>query len=68
MSVVVTWTSHPSDGRFDRHSMHCGHMTLFTKQIMDGSVRINSSMDHKSIQQDIAALRSVSVETEVIEM
>lgn len=67
MSVVVTWTSQYNDGSLDRRSMHCGHVTLFTKQIMDGSVRINSSLDHKSIEQDIAALRSVSIETEVIQ-
>lgn len=68
MSVVVTWTSHAGDGSLDHYSMHCGHITLFTKQIMDGSVRVNGSLDHKSTQQDIAALRSVSVETEVIKM
>ncbi|KAL9973139.1 hypothetical protein ACROYT_G019556 [Oculina patagonica] len=66
MSVVVTWTSHHGDGSLDCCSTHCGHITLFTKQIMDGSVRVNSSLDHKSIQQDIAALRSVSVETELV--
>lgn len=66
MSVVVTWTSYTSDGSLDRHSMHCGYITLFTEQIMDGRLRINSNLDPRSIQQDIEALKSVSIETEVI--
>ena len=65
ISVVATWTS--QDGNLDCHSMHCGHVTLLAEQIMDGSLQLNNSLDRKSIQQDIVALRSVSIETEVIE-
>ena len=68
MSVVVTWTSHSGYGSLDRHSMHCGYITLFTEQIMDGRLRVNSNLDPKSIQQDIEALKSVSIETEVIKI
>ena len=68
MSVVVTWSSHHCDGSLNRHSMYCGHVTLLTEQIVKGSLQVNRSLDHKSIQQDIAALRSVSIETEVIKM
>ena len=68
MSVVVTWTSHSSDGSLDHHSMHCGYITLFTEQIMDGRLRVSSNLDPKSVQQDIEALKSVSIETEVIKM
>jgi len=66
MSVVVTWTSYTSDGSLDRHSMHCGYITLFTEQIMDGRLRANSNLDPRSIQQDIEALKSVSIETELV--
>ena len=65
MSVVVTWTSHSGDGSLDHHSMHCGYITLFTEQIIDGRLGVNSNLDPKSIQQDIEALKSVSIETEV---
>ena len=68
MSVVVTWTSHTGDGSLDHHSMHCGYITLSTEQIMDGKFRVSSNLDPKSIQQDIEALKSVSIETEVIKM
>ena len=68
MSVVVTWTSHSSDGSLDHHSMHCGYITLFTEQIMDGRLRVSSNFDLKSIRQGIEALKSVSIETEVIKM
>ena len=68
VSVVLTWTSHCVDGSVDRHSMHCGHVTLDSEQIMNDSLKVNSCLDRKSIQQDIAALRSASTETEVIEM
>ena len=68
MSVVVTWTSHIGDGSLDHHSMHCGYITLFTEQIMDGRLRVCSNLDPKSIQQDIESLKSVSIETEVIQM
>ena len=68
MSVVVTWSSHHCDGSLSRHSMHCGHVTLHTEQVINGSLQVNRSLDHKSIQQDIAALRSVSIETEVIQI
>ena len=68
MSVVVTWTSHSSDGSLDYHSMHCGYITLFTEQIKDSTLRVSSNLDPKSIQQDIEALKSVSIETEVIKM
>ena len=67
VSVVVTWTSHTSDGGLDRHSMYCGNITLFTEQIMDGRLRVNSNLDPKSIQQDIEALKSVSIATEVMQ-
>ena len=66
LSVVVTWTSHCVDGTFDQHSMHCGHVTLDTEQILNGSLKVNSCLDRKSVQQDIVALRSVSIKTEVI--
>ena len=66
--VVVTWTSHPTDRSLDHHSVHCGYITLFTEEIMDGRLRISSNLDPKSIQQDIEALKSVSIETEVIKM
>ena len=68
MSVVVTWTSHTSDGSLHHHSMHCGYITLFTEQIMDGRLKVSSNLDPKSIWQDIEALKSVSIETEVIKM
>ena len=67
-SVVVTWTSHFGDGSLDRHSMHCGYVTLFTDQIMAGRLRLNSNLHPKSIQQDIEALKAVSIKTEVIKM
>ena len=68
MSVVVTWTSHIGDGSLDHHSMHCGYIALFTGQIMNGRLKVSNNSDPKSIQQDIEALKSVSVETEVIKM
>lgn len=67
LSVVVTWTSH-NNGSFDRHSMCCGLVTLDTEEIMSGSVNVNRCLGRNSIQQDIAALRSVSIETEVMQM
>ena len=67
VSVVVTWTSHASDRSLDRHSMYCGNITLFTEQIMDGRLRVNSNLDPKSVQQDIEALKSVSIATEVMQ-
>ena len=67
-SVVLTWTSHSSDGSLDHHSMHCGYVTLFTDQIMAGTLQLNRNLDPKSIQQDIEALKSVSIETEVTKM
>ena len=66
--VVVTWTSHFGNGSLDRHSMHCGYVTLFTDQIMAGRLRLNSNLHPKSIQQDIEALKAVSIKTEVIKM
>ena len=68
LSVVVSWTSNHADGSIGRHSMHCGHVTLDTEQIVNGSLNVNSCLDHKSVQQDIMAFRSVSVETEVREI
>ena len=35
---------------------------------MEGSLQLNRSVDSKLLDQDTAALRSVSIETEVIEM
>ena len=67
LSVVVTWTRH-NNGSFDRHSMCCGLVTLDTEEIMSGSVNVNRCLDRNSIQQDIAALRTVSIETEVMQM
>ena len=68
MSVVITWSSYHCDGSLGCHSMHCGHVKLLTEQIINGSLQVNRGLDQKSIQQDIAALRSVSIETEVIKI
>lgn len=67
VSVVVTWTNHTSDGSLDRHSMYCGNITLFTEQIMDGRLRVDSNLDPKSVQQDVEALKSVSIATQVMQ-
>lgn len=66
LSVVVTWTSHCVDGSFDQLSMHCGQVTIDAEQIVNGSLNLRSSTDHKSVRQDVAALKSVLIETEVI--
>ena len=68
LSVVVTWTSYCVDGTFDQHSMHCGDVIMDTEQIVNGSLKLNSCLDHKSVEQDIVALRSVSITTEVREI
>ena len=64
--VVLTWKSHDNNGRVACRAMHCGYVTLQTDQIINGSLQVNKHLDNKSIQQDIVALRSTSIETEVI--
>lgn len=66
MSVVMTWRSYHGNGSIEQHSMHCGHVTLCAAQVMDGSLQVSRNLDSKSFHQDIAALRSVSIETEVM--
>lgn len=68
VSVVVTWTSENMDRSIDRHSMHCGDVTLHFEQILNGSLNVNSGVDLKSTQHDIEAFRSVSIETKVREI
>lgn len=68
VSVVVTWTSENMDRSIDRHSMHCGDVTLHFDQILNGSLNVNSGVDLKSTQHDIEAFRSVSIETKVREI
>lgn len=66
MSVVMTWRSYHGNGSIEQHSMHCGHVTLCAAQVMDGSLQVSRNLDSKSFHQDIAALRSVSIETELL--
>ena len=68
VSVVVTWTSENMDRSTDRHSMHCGDVTLHFEQIINGSLNVNSGVDLKSTQHNIEAFRSVSVKTKVREI
>lgn len=66
MNVVVTWRSYHDNGSTDQHAMHCGQVTLCVAQVVDKSLQLNRSLDSKSLNQDIAALRSVSIETELV--
>lgn len=68
VAVVVTWTSENMDRSNDRHSMHCGDVTLHFEQIINGSLNVKSGVDLKSTQHNIEAFRSVSIETKVREI
>ena len=68
VSVVVTWTSENMVRSNDRHSMHCGDVTLHFEQIINGSLNVKSGVDLKSTQHNIEAFRSVSIETKVREI
>lgn len=65
LSVVLTWNSHRVNGDIDQQSMHCGYVELGTEQSVNASLTLNRCADPKSFQQDIIALRSVSIATEV---
>ena len=65
LSVVLTWNSHSLNGSIDQQSMHCGFVELNTEQVVNASLTLNKCADRKSFHQDITALKSVSVATEV---
>ncbi|XP_015761073.1 PREDICTED: uncharacterized protein LOC107340235 [Acropora digitifera] len=66
LSVVLTWNSHSINGSIDQQSMHCGFVELNTEQVVNASLTLNKCADRKSLQQDITALKSVSVATELV--
>jgi len=66
LSVVLTWNSHSINGSIDQQSMHCGFVELNTEQAVNASLTLNKCADLKSFQQDITALKSVSVATELV--
>ena len=68
LSVVLTWNSHSLNGSIDQQSMHCGFVELNTEQVVNASLTLNKCADLKSFQQDITALKSVSVATEVLNL
>ncbi|XP_068701530.1 Fanconi anemia group B protein-like [Montipora foliosa] len=65
LSVVVSWNNYCVDGSVDQHFMHCGHVTLETEQVVNGNLSLNRSIDQNSFQQDVMALKAVSIETEL---